>query len=200
MSIYQNPTEDSDDEDERITELQSQIDELRQLLNPSHAHTNAIIEKNPAPADGLRVRPTELPIYDGSRSNYPAWRRIVLMIFRMDWNAFQYTDTRAFLLTYTVLRGEVQNKASTFFDAGGTDRQRRLDDFIESLDRGNLDGTRVDKACDQLYNLRMGDNQRWSSFYPTWASKLTEAEGDLWNEHPKTTMLRNALNGRLRQS
>ncbi|KAI0995815.1 hypothetical protein K3495_g12367 [Podosphaera aphanis] len=88
MSTNQNPLEDSDGEDERITELQSQIDELRQLVNPPHAHANVVIEKDPASADGLRVRPTELPIYDGSRSNYPAWRRAVLMIFRIDWNAF----------------------------------------------------------------------------------------------------------------
>ncbi|KAI1005953.1 hypothetical protein K3495_g2265 [Podosphaera aphanis] len=177
---FHHPHDDSDSDDKRITGLQTQIDELRAQLTPTDAAaTGVIIEKDPAPAEGLRFRPTELPEYNGKRENYPAWRSAVLLISWMDWNAFNYTDTRAFLAIYTSLKGDAQKKAGAFFEAGGVD---------------------VDKAADQLYGLRMGDTQRWASFYPTWAAKLTEAEGDLWNDRTKITMLKNALNDRLRHS
>ncbi|KAI1007607.1 hypothetical protein K3495_g630 [Podosphaera aphanis] len=198
---FHHPHDDSDSDDERITGLQTQIDELRAQLVPTDAAaTGVVIEKDPAPGEGLRFRPTELPEYNGKRENYPAWRSAVLLIFKMDWNAFNYTNPRAFLAIYTSLKGDAQTKAGAFFEAGGVDGTQRPEDFLEFLDRANLDSTRVDKAADQLYGLRMGDSQRWASFYPTWASKLTEAEGDLWNDRTKITMLKNALNDRLRHS
>ncbi|KAI0996160.1 hypothetical protein K3495_g12021 [Podosphaera aphanis] len=101
MSTYQNPLDDSDDDDQRFGVMQAQIDALRTQLESQAqaAPTGVVIEKDPPAAEGLRFRPTELPEYDGSRPNYPAWRRAVLLIFKMDWNTFQYTDTRAFLLS-----------------------------------------------------------------------------------------------------
>ncbi|KAI1005249.1 hypothetical protein K3495_g2968 [Podosphaera aphanis] len=199
--LFQHPIEDSDSDDERITALQTQIDELRvQLTTNDATPTGVVIIKHPAPPEGLRFRPTELPEYNGNRENYPAWRSVVLLIFQMDWHAFNYTDTRAFLAIYMSLKGDEQTKAGAFFEAGGIDGTRRPEDFLEFLDRSNLDCTRVDKAADQLYGLRMWDTQRWASSYPTWLSKLTEAEGDLWNDRTKTTMLKNALNDRLRHS
>lgn len=198
---YQNPIEDSDSDEERLTSLQTQIDELRRRLTLNDdTTTGVVIEKDPAPAEGLRFRPTELPEFNGRRDNYPAWRSAVLLIFRMDWHAFNYTDTRAFLSIYTALKGDAQTKAGAFFEAGGIDGTRRPEDFLEFLDRSNLDTTRTDKACDQLYGLKMGETQIWASFYPTWASKLTESEGDLWNDRTKTTMLKNAMNSRLRHA
>lgn len=48
--------------------------------------------------------------------------------------------------------------------------------------------------------MKMGESQRWSSFFTSWASKLTEAEGDIWSDRSKITMLRNALNENIRRA
>ncbi|KAI0997088.1 hypothetical protein K3495_g11100 [Podosphaera aphanis] len=48
--------------------------------------------------------------------------------------------------------------------------------------------------------MKMGENQRWSTFYLNWASKLMEAEGDVWSDRSKTTLPKNGLNEGLRQA
>ncbi|KAI0992241.1 hypothetical protein K3495_g15945 [Podosphaera aphanis] len=46
----------------------------------------------------------------------------------------------------------------------------------------------------------MGEKQRWTSFYPIWANKLTEAQGDTWPDENKITIIERALNRRLLQA
>lgn len=202
MTTYRDPMSESEVEDERITFLQNQINSLRAELvrHPPLVEQGVIIEKDPTPSQQLRFQPTELPTYDGNRNHYPAWRQAVLDIFKMDWNAFGYTNTRAFLLIYMSLKGEAKTKAGAFYESGGIGGTRRPENFIDFLDRGNLDGTRTDKACDDLYNMKMGETQKWNSFFTSWASKLTEAEGDIWSDRTKITMLRNALNNTIRRA
>ncbi|KAI0993706.1 hypothetical protein K3495_g14477 [Podosphaera aphanis] len=43
----------------------------------------------------------------------------------------------------------------------------------------------------------MGEKQRWTSFFPIWANKLTEAQGDMWPDENKITLIERALNKRL---
>ncbi|KAI0994131.1 hypothetical protein K3495_g14051 [Podosphaera aphanis] len=206
MSTYQNPMSD-DESDAGLPELRQELDGLRQQIAALQQaqtplpHTQDItIIKDPAAPNGVQFRPTPLPEYDGNKSNYPGWRQAVLDIFRMDWHNFGYTDTRAFLLIYTALKGEARTKAGPFYETGGVDGTKRPEDFIAFLDRGNLDNTRSDRACDQLYSLRMNETQRWSSFFLSWAAKLTEARGDIWSDETKITMLRNALNDPIRRA
>ncbi|KAI0993438.1 hypothetical protein K3495_g14746 [Podosphaera aphanis] len=157
-----------------IPELRRQLDSLREQVTaiqdyqtqPLISQAVTIIKDPPAP-NGTQFRPTPLPEYDGNKLNYPGWRQAVLDIFRMDWNTFRYTDTRAFLLLYTSLKGEARTKAGPFYETGGVNGTKRPEDFLAFLDRGNLDSTRSDRACDQLYALRMADNQRWSLFFLT---------------------------------
>lgn len=139
---FQHPNKASDIDDERMTALQNQLNELGAQITVNDATTTGVtIIKDPTPPEGLRFRPTELPEYNGNRDNYPAWRSAVLLIFCMDLNAFNYTDTRAFLAIYTSLKGDAQTKTGAFFEAGGIDRTRRPKDFLEFLDRANLDCT-----------------------------------------------------------
>ena len=91
-----------------ISHLQEQIDALnaeREANAVPTTSTKVIIIKNPAANNVLGIKPTKLPIYEGNRQSYPAWRRAVLSIFRMDWNTFSYNDQRAFLMIYNSLRG-----------------------------------------------------------------------------------------------
>lgn len=70
--------------------LLSELRELRaaQSNQDSGQLSSVHIEKDPPPTHGLGLKPTKLPEFDGTRSNYPSWRTAVLDIFRMDWNTF----------------------------------------------------------------------------------------------------------------
>lgn len=46
--------------------------------------------------------------------------------------------------------------------------------------------------------MKMGPRQDWNSFFPLRSNKLTESHGDNWPDETKITMLRGALNQRLR--
>ncbi|KAI1004334.1 hypothetical protein K3495_g3876 [Podosphaera aphanis] len=181
MSTYQNLMSD-DESDAGLPELRQELDGLRQQIaalqqaqTPLPHTQNITIIKDPAAPNGVQFRPTPLPEYDGNKSNYPGWRQAVLDIFRMYWHNFGYTDTRAFLLIYTALKGDARSKAGPFYETGGVGGTKRPEDFIAFLNRGNLDNARSDRASDQLYSLRMNETQRWSSFFLSWAAKLTEA-------------------------
>lgn len=56
------------------------------------------------------------------------------------------------------------------------------------------------RAICQLYEMKMGQDQKWSSFYPEWTSKLTEAIGDQWPNETKISLLTSALNNTLRMA
>lgn len=155
------------------------------------------IDKNPPPENASGLKPTPLPDFDGNRNNYAAWRTAVLDTFRMDWNIFGYDDDRAFLMIYKAMKGSALAKVGPFYERGGVDGTRKPEDFIEFLDKLNLDPTRVARANDELHALRMGERQRWPDFYAAWSNKLTEARGDSWDDANKISMLRNALNDRL---
>ena len=43
------------------------------------------IIKDPARKNG-KLKPNQLPSYDGNRKKYPAWRKAVLSALRLDWN------------------------------------------------------------------------------------------------------------------
>ncbi|KAI0997446.1 hypothetical protein K3495_g10738 [Podosphaera aphanis] len=80
---------------------------------------------------------------------------------------------------------------------GGWSKEDHPEEFIEFLDRANNDPTRVKRAANELHNLKMGEKQRWTSFFPIWANKLTEAQGDMWPDENKITLIERALNKRL---
>lgn len=184
-----------------IANLQQQLNELQAELRdrPRSETTPAVvINKEPAPIVPVLFRPSDLPKYDGNEDLYPAWRRAVLDTLGMEWNIFGYTDSRAFLSIYNSLEGTARRKASAFYEVGGVNGTRRPEDFIEFLDRSNLDTTRVEKATNALNEMKMGENQRWASFFSSWANKLTEAQGDSWEGRIKIGLLRTAINSKLK--
>lgn len=89
-------------------------------------------------------------------------------------------------MIFGALKGTALKKAGPFYE-----------DFIEFLDRLNLDSTRVSRANDQLHGMRMKDNQRWPDFFALWSNKLTKARGDFWPDENKTSMLRSSLSKNL---
>lgn len=103
-------------------------------------------------------RPSDLPKYDGNEDLHAAWRKAVLDTLGMKWNVFGYTNSRAFLSIYTSLEGSARRKANAFYEVGGVNGTRKPEDFIEFLDRGNLDTTRVEKVNNTLNGMKMGEN------------------------------------------
>lgn len=191
--------------DADLNTLMQEIRELRERLDdgpggPATFQTNlppVIIKKDIAKSPGA-LKPTKFPIYNGDKTTYPAWRRAVLSILKMDWNTFGYTDSRVFLMIYKALDGKAQKQAGSYFESGGLGGLERPEDFIEFLDRSNWDATRISRARSELNELKMGPKQRWNSFFPSWANKLTEAQGDNWPDETKITMLKGTLNQTLR--
>lgn len=183
-------------------EFNNLLSELREL-RAGHSNQNSgqlssvHIEKDPPPTHGLGLKPTKLPHFDGTRSNYPSWRTAVLDIFRMDWNTFGYDDSRAFVLIYGALKSTALKKVGSFYEAGGIRGTRKPEDFIEFLDKLYLDPLRVVRANRELQAMKMRDGQRWPEFFAEWSNKLTEARGDFWDDANKISMLWNALNGDL---
>ncbi|KAI1001630.1 hypothetical protein K3495_g6570 [Podosphaera aphanis] len=119
--------------DAGLLELRQELDGLRQQITalqqaqiPLPTTPSVTIIKDPGAPNGVQFRPTPLPEYDGNKLNYPGRRQAVLDIFRMDWNNFGYTDTRAFLLINTALKGEARTKAGPFYETGGIDRNKYL--------------------------------------------------------------------------
>lgn len=157
----------------------------------------ARIDKDPPPENASGLKPTPLPDFDGTRNNYAAWCMAVLDTFRMDWSLFGYDDSRAFLMIHRAMKESALAKVGPFYERGGVQGTRKPEDFIEFLDRLNLDPMRVARANDELHNLRIGERQKWPDFYATWSNKLTVARGDVWDDSNKISMLRNSLNDRL---
>lgn len=166
----------------------------RALNINSAASTRVVIVKDSAVRNVFGLKPTQLPFFAGDRQNYPAWRRAVLHIFRMDWNTFRYDDQRAFCMIYNALIGKARQSAVSFCELGGINRKQRPEDFLEFLDRANYTPTRFDRATNELYEMRMGVRQSWPSFFAEWAHKLSDAHCDEWADKYKIIVLRNALN------
>lgn len=181
-----------------LRELRERLDEFPTCpAKPEGSLPVVKIEKDPAkPQD--KLKPTEFKTYSGDRATYPAWRQSILMTLKMDWNTFGYDNSRVFLMIYNALEGKALRESSTFFESGGRDNRQDPADFIAFLDRSNWDTSRINRARDELNNLKMGHNQRWSSFFPLWANKLTEAHGDHWPDDTKISLLRGTLNYTLR--
>ncbi|KAI0998518.1 hypothetical protein K3495_g9677 [Podosphaera aphanis] len=95
---------------------------------------------------------------------------------------------------YEALEGEAQNHAAAYFESGGLRSEERPEDFIAFLDRSKWDPTRITRARGELNAIKMGPKQRWSVFFPLWANKLAEANGDGWPDETKITMLEGTLN------
>lgn len=182
---------------EAFLEMQKQLKDVLAKQARQKPETKVSIEKDPPPANGTNLKPTKLPLYYGDRENYPAWRTAVLDIFRMDWILFGYDNSRAFLMIFGALKGAALKKAGPFYEAGGVHGTRDPEDFIEFLDRLNLDSTRVSRANDELHAMRMKENQRWPEFFASWSNKLTEARGDFWPDENKISMLRSSLSRKL---
>ena len=100
-------------------------------------------------------------------------------------------------MIFGALKGTALKKAGPFYEAGGVHGTRDPEDFIEFLDRLNLDSTRVSRANDELHTMRMKEAQRWPEFFSSWTNKLTEARGDFWPDENKISMLRSSLNKKL---
>ena len=185
---------------QEVRELRQRIDDG--ALEPplrSDGMPEVIIKKDPA-NPSTKVKQTEFPIYGGNKASYPAWRRAVLSALRLDWNTFGYTDSRVFLMIYQALEGKAQRQSDSYFEAGGEGGKERPEDFIKFLDRSNWDPTRIVRARAELSRMKMGQKQEWNSFFPNWANKLTESNGDNWPDETKITMLRAALNQKLRSA
>ncbi|KAI0996109.1 hypothetical protein K3495_g12073, partial [Podosphaera aphanis] len=188
-----------------VNTLLQEIRELRQRIDdgatsnfiPAEITPEVIIVKDPARSNSKR-KPTEFKTYNGDRSTYPAWRRAVLSALKMDWNTFEYTDSYVFLKIYEALDGKAQKQAAAYFESGGLRGEERPEDFIAFLDRSNWDPTRITRARGELNEMKMGPKQRWSTFFPLWANKLTEANGDAWPDETKVTMLEGTLNHTMR--
>lgn len=183
---------------EEFNLLQEQFKKLTAQSYQSSKKPNVvIIEKDPPPSHGKGLKPTKLPEYHGDRSTYPSWRTAVLDIFRMDWNTFGYDDSRAFVMIYAALKGAALKRAGPFYEAGGVHGTRKPEDFIEFLDRLNLDPLRVARANAELHKMKMRVGQRWPDFLASWCNKLTEARGDFWDDRNKISMLQAALSDQL---
>lgn len=181
-----------------IRELRQRIDDFEIPLKTNNGSLPPVfIEKDPAQTAG-KLKPTKFPKYNGDRVTYPAWRKAVFSALKLDWNTFNYTNSRVFLMIYKALEGKAQKQAGTYFESGGEGGKERPEDFIAFLDRGNWDQTRVVRARAELNEMKMGPKQRWNSFYPQWANKLTEALGDTWPDETKVSLLKSTLNQTLR--
>lgn len=204
-SEYQSLLDDSSSRDkmansvsrEEFTQLQKQLSNILSKQTSEKRKNSVWIEKDPPAENTSGFKPTKLPEYEGNRANYPAWRTAVLDIFRMDWNTFGYDNSRAFVLIYGALKGSALKKVGPFYETGGVNGTRDPADFIEFLDRWNLDPMRVTRANAELHVMRMGENQRWPEFFANWSNKLTEARGDFWDDANKISMIRNSLNDKL---
>lgn len=187
--------------------LMQEIRELRQRLDDGPAFPSNVgnrmpsvtIKKDPAGNPAVAKR-TEFPIYSGDKVTYPAWRRAVFSILKIDWNTFEYTDSKVFLMIYKALEGKAQRQAGAYFESGGVGGLEKPEDFIAFLDRGNWDPTRITRARSELTEMKMGIKERWNVFFPRWANKLTEAHGDLWPDETKITLLESALNHTLQMA
>lgn len=190
-----------------VVSLLQEIRELRQRIDDGALEPavrldgmpEVIIKKDPPNTSGA-VKPTKFPKYGGDKPSYPAWRRAILSALRLDWNTFGYTDSRVFLMIYKSLEGKAQRQTASYFEAGGEGGKENPEDFIRFLDRSNWDPTRIVRARGELNRMRMGNKQEWNSFFSAWTNKLTEAHGDNWPDETKITMLRGALNHKLRSA
>ncbi|KAI0993025.1 hypothetical protein K3495_g15159 [Podosphaera aphanis] len=179
-------------------QLKQQLNDLiSRQSSSSLAKTKVTIDKDPPKEFGGKVKPTNLPEFHGSRTRYPAWRTAVLDTFRMDWNEFGYDNSRAFLMIYNALKGGALEKAGPFYEAGGVNRTRDPEDFIEFSDRIYFDATRVSQANLDLHAMKMRENENWADFFAAWSNKLTEAPGDFWPDENKISMLQNSINKKL---
>ena len=189
---------------EEFRRLQDKLDEVirkqNQQQSPQKSTSRVVIEKDPPPEYGSGMKLTKLPTYDGNRKNYPSWRTAVLDIFRMDWNAFGYDESRAFVMIHGALKGTALEKAGPFYEAGRVNGTRKPEDFLEFLDRINLDPMRAARANNELLAMRIKDYQRWPEFYASWSNKLTEARGDFWDDTNKISMLQNSLTDNLKRT
>ena len=185
---------------EAFMRMQKQLEQLQKIKTPLKAEPRVHIEKDPPPSTSTSLKPTELPEIYGDLEHYPSWRAAVLDIFRMDWNLFGYDNLRAFLMIYKSLKGSALKKAGPFYENGGVHGTRNPEDFIEFLDRINLDPTRVSRANDELHGMKMKDNQKWPDFIAAWSNKLTEARGDFWADENKISMLKSSINRKLAQT
>lgn len=189
------------------TDLRRELRELRERLDdwPAVNQDNegpfpsTRIIKDP-PKKDYKLKPGKIPTYSGNRATYAAWRKAVLSTLKIDWNTFNYDDSYVFLMIYNALEGKAQREAAAFFESGGRDGRQDPEDFIGFLDRSNWDVNKINRARGELSNLRMGKNQKWSSFFAQWANKLTEASGDQWPDDVKISQLKGKLNLNLRRA
>lgn len=182
---------------QELRELRQRLDDSPQVVTTSSSLPAAYIQKEPARTIQGQG-PNSLPIYNGDSVDYPAWRKAVLDALGMDWHTFGYTNKRAFLLIYKALEGKAKKQAGAYYESGGPNGNEDPEGFIRFLDQSNWDSTRIARSRAELNEMKMGQKQKWSSFFSLWSSKLTESKGDNWPDDTKITMLRGALNQTLR--
>jgi len=181
-----------------VRELRERLDDFPPLPQISEGPFPRVkILKDPEKKN-YKLKPGKFPIYRGDKVTYGAWRRALLAVLKNDWNTFHYEDSYVFVMIYNSLEGKAQREASPFFESGGRDGRQDPEDFIAYLDRSNWDANKIDRARGELSEMKMGPKQRWYSFFPQWANKLTEAQGDGWPEDVKISMLKSKLNYNLK--
>lgn len=86
---------------------------------------------------------------------YPSWRTAAIDIFRTNWNTFGYNDLKTFVMIYGALKKNAALKrAGSFYEADGVHGTRKPKDFIEFLDRLNLDSMRVAQANAEIHKMK----------------------------------------------
>lgn len=164
--------------------LQKKLDEVIKGQNQQQPQPKSdirvVIEKNSPTEHKSGLKPTKLPTYHGNRK-YPSWRTADLDIFRMDWNALDQDESLAFVMIHSTFRGSAIEKAVPFYEASGVNGTKKPD-FLEFLDRINLDPVRIACANSELLAMKMKEDQRQLDFYASWSNKLTEARGDFLDD------------------
>ena len=155
-----------------VTTLMQEIRELRQRLDDApelpmytgNRMPSTTINKDPARNFAIS-KATEFSIFSGDKATYPAWRRAILSILKIDWNTFQYTNSKVFLMIYKALDEKAQRQASAYFESGGVGGLERPEDFISFLNRGNWDPTRITRARSELREMKMGISSDGTRFF-----------------------------------
>lgn len=70
-----------------------------------------------------------------------------------------------FLIIFGALKGATLQKAGRFYEESGIYGTRDPEDFIEFLDRLNLERTRVSRANDELHAMRMKETPKMAQIF-----------------------------------
>lgn len=94
---------------QELRELRQRIDDGAPAPRLTDGMPEVIIYKDPANLSS-KLEPTTFPLYNGTKSLYPAWRRAIFSAIIIDWNTFGYNNARVFLMIYKALKERHKGK------------------------------------------------------------------------------------------